>query len=209
MQTLNASFSPVPTTVMCKVEKSEITERDKTINWVTEEEVEKLRQGARKTRYPVRNELLILMLYRHGLRESELCGLKLDFIDFSQANIFIKRLKGSNSFTHPITGDELRLIRRYLKIRNSKSTANLPWLFLSERGNQLSRFTIIKTLETCSEKAGLPRVNPHMLRHGCGYYLANKGYDLRRIQDYLGHRNVQNTVKYTRLSGKAFEGMWE
>jgi integrase len=199
----------LPTTIMCNVKKSKNNLRDKTINWVTETEVKELIKATQKTRYPVRNKLIILMLYRHGLRESELCNLKLDYIDFEQSKIFIKRLKGSNDFTHPITGDELRLIRRYLRIRTGKKYLKSPWLFLSERGNQLSRFTVIKMLEVCCKKAGLRKITPHMLRHGCGYYLANKGFDLRVIQDYLGHKNVQNTVIYTRLSGKQFEGMWE
>jgi type 1 fimbriae regulatory protein FimB len=60
---------------------------------------------------------MILMLYRHGLRESELCNLRLDQINFEQSKTHIKRLKGSNSFSHPITGDELRLIRRYIRTK--------------------------------------------------------------------------------------------
>ena len=144
------------------------------------------------------------------MRESELCNLRLDQIDFEQAKIHIKRLKGSNSFSHPIAGDELRLIRRYIRTKVGKAGSGLPWLFVSERGNQLSRFTVIKTIQSCRIEAGFTKnITPHMLRHGCGYYLANKGYDLRIIQDYLGHKNVQNTVIYTRLSGKQFEGMWQ
>lgn len=194
---------------MCKVEKEyQSSIDDKGLNWVTPREIEELRKGARATRNPIRNELLILVLYRHGLRESELCGLRLDYIDFDQSKIHIKRLKGSNDFTHPIEGDELRLIRRYLKTREGKTSLRLPWLFVSERGNQLSRFTVIKAVESCYKRAGLRHITPHMLRHGCGYYLANKGYDVRVIQDYLGHKNIQNTVIYTRLSGKQFEGMW-
>lgn len=180
------------------------------IKWVTEKEVEQLRKWAWETRYPVRNELMILMLYRHWLRESELCNLRLDQIDFEQAKIHIKRLKWSNSFSHPISGDELRLIRRYIRTKVGKQGSGLPWFFISERGNQLSRFTVIKIIQSCRIEAGFTKkITPHMLRHGCGYYLANKGYDLRIIQDYLGHKNVQNTVIYTRLSGKLFEGMWD
>ena len=179
------------------------------IKWVTEAEVENLRKGARNTRYPIRNELIVLMLYRHWLRESELCNLKLDQLDLTQWKIHIKRLKGSNSFSHPIPWDELRLIRRYLRSKVWKAGSALPRLFVSERGNQLSRFTVIKLIESTRINAGFTKiVSPHMLRHGCWYYLANQGYDLRIIQDYLGHKNVQNTVIYTQLSGKKFEGMW-
>ena len=177
--------------------------------WVTEKEVSLLMSGAKKTRYPLRNELLVLMLYRHGLRESELCNLRLLNLDFDNARVFIKRVKGGVDFTHPIAGDELRLIRRYLQERKKGRGASLPWLFVSERGNQLSRFTVIKTIEVCYKQAGMRKINPHMLRHGCGFYLANKGYDIRLIKDYLGHKNIENTVIYTRLSGKQFEGLWD
>lgn len=177
--------------------------------WVTEKEVSLLMSGAKKTKYPLRNELLVLMLYRHGLRASELCSLRLLNLDFDNARVFIKRVKGGVDFTHPIAGDELRLIRRYLQERKKGRGASLSWLFVSERGNQLSRFTVIKTIEVCYKQAGMRKINPHMLRHGCGFYLANKGYDIRLIKDYLGHKNIENTVIYTRLSGKQFEGLWD
>lgn len=136
------------------------------IKWVTEEEVERLRKGARKTRNPVRNELIVLMLYRHGLRESELCKLRLDQLDLQQGKVHIKRLKGSNSFSHPIEGDELRLIRRYLRTKVGKQGSALPWLFISERGNQLSRFTVIKLVESSRINAGFTKViSPHIGLH--------------------------------------------
>ncbi len=178
-------------------------------NWVSPGEMLKLRKASKKTRNSIRNELILLMLYRHGLRETELCRLLLSFLDFERSQIHIKRIKGGNSFTHPVPGDEMRHIKRYLAIRKGKNNAFSPYLFLSEQGTQLHRKSIIKMVERCSELAGMRKITPHMLRHGCGYYLANKGYDLRTIQDYLGHKNVQNTVIYTRLSGKQFIGMWE
>lgn len=194
---------------MCKVEEHQTSFDDKGRNWTTSNEVEALRKGAKFTRNGVRNELIVLMLYRHGLRESELCNLRLDYVDFEQSKIHIKRLKGSNSFTQPVRGDEMRLLKRYLKTREGKTSLSAPWLFVSERGNQLSRFTVIKLVETSYQHAQLRKITPHMLRHGCGYYLANKGVDLRVIQDYLGHKNVQNTVIYTRLAGKQFENLWD
>lgn len=177
--------------------------------WVTSKETNILRMAARQTRQALRNELLVLMLYRHGLRETELCNLRLDSLDLDQAKVHIKRIKGGVDFTHPIAGDELRLIRSYLRQRKKEGTLELPWLFLSERKNQLSRFSVIKIVESCYKMENMRKITPHMLRHGCGYYLANKGYDVRLIQDYLGHKNIQNTVIYTRLSGKQFEGLWD
>ena len=178
---------------------------EKIKNWVTKEEVDALRKAAKQTRYTVRNELIILMMYRHGLRVSELCKIQLEQINLTHASIYIKRLKNGVDGTHPIAGDELRLIRRYLRERKTA----LPWFFVSERQNQLSRITVNKMIEQCAKLSPLPHINPHMLRHGCGYYLVNKGYNLREIQDYLGHADIRNTVIYTRLSGNRFIGMWE
>ena len=179
------------------------------VNWVTEAEVNELRRGARKTRNPVRNELIVLMLYRHGLRETELCNLKLDYLNLHESKLFVKRVKKGNDGIQPITGDELRLIKRYLRLRHAKDKAFLPWLFLSEQGNQLYRNTVIKMIETCYKQAGLRKITPHMLRHGCGYALINKGYDVRVVQDYLGHKDIRNTAMYTKLSSRQFVGMWE
>jgi site-specific recombinase XerD len=179
--------------------------------FITEPEFKQLRTGAKQTRYPVRNELMIFMLYRHGLRESELCNLKLEQIDTEEGRLHLQRLKGSNSFSHPIDGEELRLIRRYLRFKEGKKGDSLPYFFISDRGNQLCRDTVSKAVKACATKGGITdkKITPHMLRHGCGFYLANKGYDVRVIQDYLGHKNIQNTVIYTQLTGKQFEGMWE
>ncbi|HBS26455.1 MAG TPA: DNA recombinase, partial [Gammaproteobacteria bacterium] len=97
-------------------------------NWVTRPEMEALRKAARKTRNPVRNELILLMMYRHGLRVSELCKIQMEQLDLEQSNIFVKRIKNGISGMHPMAGDELRLLRRYLRERKTA----LPWLFVSE-----------------------------------------------------------------------------
>lgn len=117
-----------------------------------------------------------------------------------EAKIYIRRIKGSNDFVHPIEGDELRLLRRYLAIRQQKSSHYLPWLFLSEQEGQLHRNTVIDIVKQASKHAGTGHIHPHMLRHGCGYHLANKGAPLRVIQDYLGHKEINNTVRYTKIS---------
>ena len=149
------------------------------------------------------------MLYRHGLREIELCNLQTDCINLKEARVFVKRVKNGNDFMHPIASDELRLIRRYLRVRAEKKTNNLPWLFVSEQGNSFCRDSINKIIATCYKKAGLRKITPHMLRHGCGYALINKGYDVRIVQDYLGHKDIRNTAIYTRLNSKQFEGLWD
>ena len=105
---------------------------------------------------------------------------------------------------HPIAGDELRAIKRYFGIRKDA----LPWLFVSEREQPLTRQSVNYLVAMAAERAALARVHPHMLRHSCGFYLANRGYDLRLIQDYLGHRDPKHTVHYTRIAGSRFEGLW-
>ena len=84
----------------------------------------------------------------------------------------------------------------------------MPWLFISERGQPLTRQSVNYLMATAATRAGLPPVRPHMLRHSCGYYLANRGYDLRLIQDYLGHRDPRHTVHCTRTAASRFDGLW-
>jgi type 1 fimbriae regulatory protein FimB len=115
-----------------------------------------------------------------------------------------KRLKNGLSVEQPIAGAELRAIKRYL----AKRSDGLPWLFISERGQPLTRQSVNYLVGAAAERAGLGPVHPHMLRHACGFYLANQGCDLRLIQDYLGHRDPKHTVHYTRVAGSRFEGLW-
>jgi integrase len=111
-----------------------------------------------------------------------LVDLRWDQIDFNQATMAIRRNKRGTPATHPIMGDELRALRRLQR----EQTPSSPFVFTSERG---APFT-------------------HMLRDACGFALANKGHDTRALQGYLGHRNIQHTVKYTELSPDRFRNFW-
>ena len=83
------------------------------------------------------------------------------------------------------------------------------YVFQSERGERMSRSAFWRVVAQAGERAGLPiKVYALLLRHACGYYLANKGCDLRLIQDYLGHQQIQNTVRYTALNPARFAGLW-
>ncbi|MGD2109960.1 MAG: tyrosine-type recombinase/integrase [Phycisphaerae bacterium] len=136
---------------------------------------------------------------------SELVAVKVADVNLKQSRLWVRRLKNDLSVEQPIPGDELRAIKRYLRQRESK----LPWLFLSERGQPLARQSVSYIVRAAAQRAGLEGVHPHALRHSCGFYLASQGYDLRLIQDYLGHRDPKHTVHYTRVAGERFEGLWK
>jgi type 1 fimbriae regulatory protein FimB len=149
---------------------------------------------------------MIQTMFWHGLRVSELCQLKTSDLDTNTGRLIVKRLKAGMPTTHPVRPEVLRTLKRYLKSRDSQ----LRILFINERGDQFDRSSINYLLKQLSKKAGLDfSVNPHMLRHGCGYALANMGHDTRLIQDFLGHKNIQHTVIYTRTSAKRFEEIWD
>jgi type 1 fimbriae regulatory protein FimB/type 1 fimbriae regulatory protein FimE len=174
--------------------------------FLTEAEVDKLQKHARKRgRYGVRDAGMILLAYRHALRVSELCALRWEQIGFDAARIDLVRSKNGNSSPHPLCGDELRLLRQIKR----DSPASF-YVFCSERGGPISAAGFRKLLARTGQAAGFDfGVHPHMLRHACGYKLANDGRDTRTIQDYLGHKNIQHTVRYTQLSAQRFKGLWK
>jgi site-specific recombinase XerD len=166
-------------------------------NFLTESEMKKFLDAARRGRHSIRDFCLMLAAYRHGLRVSELIDIRLKDLDLETGRLFVRRAKGSLSTHQPIEGDELRAVRAWLREREDYPNANSNYLFLSERG-PLTRQAINYLMAQMGKRAKLKfDVNPHMLRHSTGYFLANKGYDTRLIQDYLGHKNITHTVRYT------------
>ena len=173
--------------------------------YLTPAEVAQLLRAARHVgRHGHRDSTLILLMYRHGLRVSEVNSLRWESIDLKTALLHVRRLKQGIAAAHPLHGPELRALRKL-----QQAQPGLPYVFLSERGSPLSDRTIRHIILRAGLDAQLPfPVHPHMLRHACGFYLANKGIDTRAIQQYLGHRHIQHTVRYTELAPQRFRDFW-
>jgi len=172
---------------------------------LTEAEVEKLMSATKNNRYGHRDATMILVGYRHGLRASELTDLRWDQVDFTNGSMHVRRVKQGSPSTHPIRGDELRALRRLQREQEPKS----PFVFTSERGSPFTTAGFARMLERAGVEAKLGfKAHPHMLRHACGFALANKGHDTRALQAYLGHKNIQHTVRYSELAPARFKEFW-
>lgn len=175
--------------------------------YLTEEEVDRLAKAAGQLgRNGFRDATMIRFAATHGMRASELVKVLRTQLDLDQQQIKIIRAKRGKNSVHPIGGKELRDLKKLLReSRESK------YLFVSQLGSALSRNGFGKIVGRAAAKAGLGHlhVHPHMLRHACGYKLANKGTDLRLIQDWMGHRNIQHTVIYTELAAGRFAELVE
>jgi type 1 fimbriae regulatory protein FimB/type 1 fimbriae regulatory protein FimE len=173
--------------------------------YLTESEVKALMKTTRNSRYGHRDSTMILVAYRHGLRVSELVGLEWSQIDFEKGTLAVTRVKRGTPATHPILGDELRALRRLQKEQEAKS----PFVFTSERDAPFSTAGFARMIERLGKSAVFAfKVHPHMLRHACGFKLANDGVDTRSLQAYLGHKNIQHTVRYSELSANRFKDFW-
>ncbi len=182
---------------------------DRPKNFLTEAEVENFLKAGRKGRHNVRNFAMLLLAFRHGLRVSELINMRMADVDLDTGRLFVRRLKGSLSTSQPLEGDEIRALRAWLRERINAPCCNSPLVFLSERG-PMTRQAFNYICAKIGKRAKLSiNVHPHILRHSCGFALANKGCDTRLVQDYLGHRNITHTQIYTRTAAVRFEGLWD
>lgn len=169
--------------------------------FLTAKEVQAMMQAARQGPTGERDYCLILLAFRHGLRISELLDLHYHDLDLHEGRVNVRRLKNGFSTIHPLRFDEREAIERWSLVRAGwKAADKTDALFISRRGTALSRQQAYRIIRSAGENAGtVTHTHPHMLRHACGYELAERGTDTRLIQDYLGHRNIRHTVRYLSL----------
>jgi integrase len=171
---------------------------------LTEREVERLIEAAKTNRHGHRDATMLLIAFRHGLRAAEVCDLRWDQVEFARAVLHVRRVKNGTPSTHPLTGIEMRALRKLQ--REAEAT---PFVFVSERGAPFSTAGFGRMVERAAAAAGIEiKAHAHMLRHACGYALANAGHDTRALQAYLGHKNIQHTVRYTELAPTRFKNFW-
>ena len=186
-------------------EQTATASREPRRQYLTEREVEQLCDAARRRgRYGHRDATMILLAYRHGLRVSELVALRWDQVDLEAGRLQVIRSKGSDNSVQPLSGVEIRTLR---KLRREQP-AGLRHVFVSERGAPFTTNGFFKTLNRAAASIGMADVHPHLLRHGTGFKLVNQGVDTRTLAAYLGHRNLANTARYTKMDAKRFDGFW-
>jgi type 1 fimbriae regulatory protein FimE len=170
--------------------------------YLTEAEVERLIEAARKRgRNRPRDSAAILLAYRHGLRAQELCSMRWSQVDLQHGRLHVNRAKGGCESVHPLRGPELRALR---PLRGAS-----PYVFVTEAGTPVTPAWFLRMVQRCGVAAKLGfAIHPHMLRHACGYKLANDGHDTRSLAHYLGHKNLQSTARYTALAEGRFAAFW-
>jgi len=173
--------------------------------YLTDAEVERLRKAAaHQGRHGLRDDTLILLMFRHALRVGETVTLRWEQIDLKKGLLHVRRLKNGLPSTHPLRGVELRALRQLQRLNPHSS-----YVFLSERQAPLTSRAVHHVIARAGKEAKLPfTVHPHMLRHSTGFYLANHNHDTRSIQSYFGHANIKNTVIYTELAPNRFKDFW-
>ena len=173
--------------------------------YLTPKEVDSMVAAAKIAgRHGHRDGALILLTYRHAGRVSEVVAWRRDQVDLEQGLLHVNRLKGGTPSVHPLRGPEIRALRRLFR-----EHPDSQYVFCTERKGPMTSATARKIIGRAGELAGLGfPVHPHMLRHATGYYLASKGQDTSAIQAYMGHKNIQHTVRYTELAPGRFKDFW-
>jgi type 1 fimbriae regulatory protein FimB len=147
----------------------------------------------------------MLLAFRHGLRVSELCALRLTDINLEAGEIYIHRCKGSISGAHPVYNGETAALKNWLAVREKMNVpAKVDSLFISEQRKALNRCSVWHLVKNLAREAGLEGIHPHSLRHTTGYHLTNQGKDLRLIQNFMGHASISSTIRYTAVDTRRY-----
>jgi len=194
-------FRIMPTIEKRTVKTRSANDQARGRKYLTADEVRKLVKAARSTRHGARDSLMIQLAFEHGLRASELVGLRWQAFNLVNHQVSVHRAKGSVSGTHPLQGDTVRALKRYQRETGQTS----GFVFVNERGAPISVDGVRRMLGRLSKATLGTQWNPHALRHACGVHLINSGTDVRTVQAYLGHKSIENTVAYTALTGRPFE----
>ncbi len=200
-----ALVAPIPIFATVATPRRQKNEALRPREYLTTDEVERLQDAARKFgRYGHRDATMILLAFRHGFRPAEVCALRWDQLDLKAGKIHCTRRKNGAPSVHPLGGVELRALRRL-----QRESPTSPFVFVSERGAPFTPGGFARMVSRLGVKAGFSYgIHPHQLRHACGFKLANDGQDTRALQHYLGHKNIQHTVKYTALRDDRFKNFW-
>lgn len=167
---------------------------------LTPQEMLDLLKAARKR--STRDWAMILLAYRHGLRASEVCGVKLADVDLKAGSISIRRLKGSLHTIQPLYQhrgqpllDETTAVKAWLRKRSQDGS---DYFFTSQKGGKLSRIQFFRVFQAVAEAAGLSveKRHPHVLKHSLASHLVAGNANLALIRQALGHRSIKSTMAY-------------
>ena len=148
-----------------------------------------------------RNHAMILLAYKHGMRASEVCKLKISDVDQKNGQITIRRLKGSLTTTQPLSDmsgqpllSEKHVLRAWFKERQDSS----DYVFTSQKGGKLDRSAFYRIFQSIAEQAGLPadRRHPHCLKHALGFSLVAQNVHISIVKQALGHKSIASTAVY-------------
>lgn len=172
--------------------------------YLTDLELNAVLRAAKQSRNSDRDFAIVLLLFRHGLRAEELCNLTWQDLDLQLARIHIKRVKGGLEQNHPLESDEVKVLRKLYKNRDTA----LKEVFITMRKTPYDRNTLFVLIKRLGIKANLDLpIHPHMFRHTCAFKLASKTGDPLLVKDYLGQTDIKSAMHYINLSGKRFDSM--
>jgi type 1 fimbriae regulatory protein FimB len=153
-----------------------------------------------------RDWAMVLVSYRHGLRASEICGLKLSDVNLREGSIAIRRLKGSMNQVQPLYRhkgqpllDEVGALRAWIRDRADDGSGIL---FLSQKGGALHRSSFFSIFAGLATDAGLPpeKRHPHVLKHTLASHLVAGNVNLALVKMCLGHKSINSTMQYVGTS---------